>query len=233
MPVGAAIGAAGGIGSALIGSDASNTAASKQSDSIKNALAVQQQMFQTAKNTLDPFINAGTSVLPTLQDLLTPGKSADALSLMPGFNFASQYGTKSATNALAASGRASGGPLATAVSQFNNGLAQDTWSKTVNALLGLTGQGASAGSALAGNALNSGNSQAGSLTGIGNAQASGVLGSANALSGGVTGAANSAGNALLLSKLLGSNSGGGIYGPGTSLTPNAMGTLNATDPGSP
>lgn len=248
------LGAAGSIGSALIGSSAADKASQQQADAQRQALAQQQSLynqglgqqsnyFQTAQNTLNPFISAGKSVLPTLQSLLTPGTSADTLSQMPGFQFQAQYGTKAATNALAARGQgSSAGPLATAISQYNNGLAGTTWQNTVNALQGyanmgtgaagsLAGIAGSAGNADLGGGIQAGNSQAGTLGNIGTAQASGTLGSANALAGGLTGAASSGSNALLINSLLNRNGGGGIYGgagPGSALmgggSPTGYGT---------
>lgn len=223
------IGAAGSIGSALIGSNASQNASNQQVAMQQQALAQQKQMFGTAQNALQPFVNAGQSVLPTLQGLITPGPNQNALlSQTPGFQFGSQYGTMSATNALAARGQGmSAGPLATAISQYNNGLASSTWGTTVNALQNYAGLGSNAAGALATGAINSGNSQAGTLGNIGTAQAAGTLGSANALSGGLTGAAGSASNALLYNQLFGSGSGGGgIYG-GNALSNPSYGGGNA------
>jgi hypothetical protein len=235
--VGGALGAAGSIGGALIGSSASKTASQQQADAQKAALAQQMQMFNTGKAALDPFISGGQSVLPTLQGLLTPGTSYDTLAKMPGFAFASQYGTKSATNALASKGQGmSAGPLATAVSQFNNGLAQNTWQNTVNALQGYANLGANSAGNLAGGAISSGNAQAGTIGNIGNALASGTLGSANALSGGLTGAAGGVTNALLYQQLFkngGFNSGsggGGIYDFGPSAGPTTVGGPNGPTP---
>lgn len=224
MPIAATIGAVGAIGSAGIGAYASSKASGQQADAQKAALAQQQQMFGVAKDALNPFVTAGQSVLPTLQKLITPGADQSAvLSQTPGFQFASQYGTKAATNALAARGQgASSGPLATAISQFNNGLAQNTWQNTVNALQGYANTGANAAGNLAGGAISSGNSQASTIGNIGNALASGTLGTANAVSGGVTGAANAGTNALLYSKLFGGGGSGGIYAdanPGSSEAP--------------
>lgn len=185
----------------------------------QQALAQQQSMYNqglgTAQGALNPFINAGQGAAGTLSNLLTPGNSASALAQMPGFQFQSQYGTMAAQNALAAKGQgASAGPLATAISQYNNGLAGTQYFNTVNALQGLTNTGASAagtlGTAALGGAIQSGNAQAATLGNIGNAQAAGTLGSANALSGGLTGASSSATNALLYSQLMGG--GGGLYG---------------------
>jgi len=212
--IAAGVGAAGSLGSALIGSSASKSAASQQVAEQQQALAQQQSMFGTAQNALNPFISAGQSVLPTLQGLITPGANQNALlSQTPGFQFASQYGTMAATNALAAKSGASAGPLAAAISQYNNGLAQNTWGTTINALQGYANTGANAAGSLAGNAIASGNAQAGTLTNTGNALASGTLGSANALSGGLTGAAGSASNALLYSQLFGNGGGNSLYTP--------------------
>lgn len=224
--IAAGVGAAGSIGGALINSSAASKASSQQVAEQQQALAQQQSLYNqglgTATNALQPYITAGQSVIPTLQSLLTPGTSASTLSQMPGFQFQSQYGTMAATNALAAKTGPSAGPLATAISQYNNGLAGTTWQNTVNALQGYANTGANAagslGTAALGAGINEGNAQASTLTGIGNSQAAGTLGSANALSTGLTGTAGSASNALLLNQLFGGSGGGGLYNtPGTSI----------------
>jgi hypothetical protein len=224
--IAAGVGAAGSIGSSLIGANASKTASNQQVQMQQQALQQQKDMFGVAQGALNPFITSGQSVLGTLQKLITPGADQTAtLSQTPGFQFASQYGTKAATNALAAKGQGmSSGPLATAVSQFNNGLAQNTWQNTVNALQGYASLGANSAGNLAGGAISSGNAMAGTIGNIGNAQASGTLGSANALAGGLTGAAGAGSNALLFSKLFSNNSGGGGGGlyDGTSYGPMSL-----------
>lgn len=235
--ISAGVSAAGAVTGSLINANAAGTASAQQVAMQQQALAQQKALyeqglstqagyFSTAQGALNPFINAGASVLPTLQGLITPGSNQNALlAQTPGFQFASQYGTKAATNALTASGRASGGPLATAVSQYNNGLAQNVWGNTVNALQGYASMGTNAAGALssaagsAGNAalnagVTAGNSQASTLTGIGQAQAAGTLGQANALSSGVTGITSGANNALLYSQLFGNgNNNNGLYSP--------------------
>jgi hypothetical protein len=236
MPIGAAIGAAGSIGGALINSNASQSAAAQQAAAQQQALAQQQSLYNqglsTATNALNPYVKAGQSVLPTLQGLITPGENQNTLlSQTPGFQFASQYGTMAATNALAAKTGPSAGPLAAAVSQYNNGLAQNTWQGTVNALQGYAGLGASAagqfGQAAPGGAIQSGNAQAGTIGNIGNALASGTLGSANALSGGLTGSTNALSSAAILNYMqnnglnnngLYSGFSGPAYGGGNALT---------------
>jgi hypothetical protein len=220
--ISAGLGAAGSIGGALISSNAAQNASNQQVAEQRQALAQQQALYNqglgVATNALNPFITAGQSVLPTLQGLITPGANQNALlSQTPGFQFASQYGTMAATNALAARGGASGGGnLATAISQYNQGLAGNTWQNVVNALQGYANTGATAAGTLGGAALNAGvgegNAQASTLTGIGQAQAAGTLGSANALAGGLTGTSNAASNALLYSQLFGNGGLGGNNG---------------------
>lgn len=244
------IGAAGSIGSALIGANASQNAASQQVALQQQALAQQQSLYNQglstqsgyvgqAQGALNPFISAGQGAAGTLSNLLTPGNSAAALSQMPGFQFQSQYGTMAAQNALAAKSGASAGPLAAAISQYNNGLAGTQYFNTVNALQGLTNTGAgaagtlgnvygSAGNAALGGSIQAGNSQASTLGNIGNAQATGTLGTANALSGGLNGATGGISNSLLLGALGnngGLSGGNGLYAnlqPGQSI-PGALG----------
>lgn len=238
--IAAGVGAAGSVGSALIGSSASKNASNQQVAMQQQALQQQKDLFNqgltTASNAENPFINAGQSVLGTLKSLITPGADQSAtLSQTPGFQFASQYGTKAATNALSARSGASAGPLATAISQYNNGLAQNTWQNTVNALSGYANMGASAagqfGNSVLGGSITAGNSQAGTLGNIGNAQAAGTLGSANALASGVTGVAGAGTNALLYSQLFGQNGSGGDLYSGNALAngPSNSAISNASD----
>lgn len=223
------IGAAGSIGSALIGSNASQNASNQQVAMQQQALAQQKALYNqglsTATGALQPFVNAGQSVLPTLQGLITPGPNQNALlSQTPGFQFAQQYGTMAATNALAAKSGASAGPLAAAISQYNTGLAQNTWQSTVQALQGYAGIGANAagtlGTAALGAGVNEGNSQASTLTGIGNSQAAGTLGSANALTSGVNGVAGAGGNALNSAAIYSYLQNGGAGGSGLYSNPS-------------
>lgn len=255
------LGAAGSIGSALIGSSASQNASSQQVAMQQQALAQQKALYEQglgtqagyvgqAQGALNPFISAGQNASGTLQNLLTPGSSAATLSSMPGFQFQSQYGTMAATNALSAKSGASAGPLATAISQYNNGLAGTQYFNTVGALQNLTNTGAgaagalgsvygSAGNAALGQSVQAGNSQAGTLGNIGNAQAAGTLGSANALSGGISGVGNAFQNAAIYNALgnQGGNSGlysgfsGPAYGGGNALTDAWGGSPTSPIPG--
>jgi hypothetical protein len=229
MPVGAAIGAAGSLGAAGIGYLGSQAASKAQTGLGQQALSQQLGMFNTAQQGLQPYISAGQSVLPTLQNLLTPGPSqTQTLSQLPGFQFQSQWGNLATTNALAARGLGgSSGPLAMAISNYNQGLAGTAFSGLTGMLQNYASMGSGAASSLGGIASQTGAQAGGTLTGIGQAQAQGILGGTNALASGLTGTANAGSNAYLLSALLQNQGGaasgtanGSIYPSASFLNPN-------------
>ena len=220
--VAAAIVGAGAL-SAGAGIFGSLTAANTQKNALNAALTQQQQQFGIAQQALNPYIQAGQGALPTLTSLLTPGPSQTAtLSQLPGFQFQSQWGNLAATNALAARGLGgSAGPIGTALSQYNQGLAGTYWQNEVNPLLQYAQLGSNAASSLAGNAVTAGGQFGQTSAAIGNAGASGILGATNAVGTG----ANSIASAALLSQFLGNqnqNANAGIYG-GQSFAPNSYG----------
>lgn len=184
-------------------------------------------------NTSDP-----NSALSKLLGLTTPGSNQTALlSQTPGFQFASDWGTKAADNSLAARGLAGpGGSLAKAVSDYNQGLASTQWGNIVGALQGavnsgtannlnvfqagaaplqgLINTGANAAGGLASNATSTGQGIASSITGIGNAQAGASTSIANSFGNAVNGIGTSLNNQNMLSVLSGNGGiSGGVYTP--------------------
>lgn len=234
MPVAAAISGTASIGSAIIGANAAKSASAAQAAAQQEALKLQKSMFLSADSALSPYYKAGAGALPTLNALITPGTSADTLATLPGFQFMSKYGTRTATNALAARGLGgSAGPVGRAISDYNTGLAGTYWKDAVNALQGFANMGAGAAGNLGGVAGNFAGMIGTTMGKVGDAQASGILGSANALSGGLMGAGNSAVNAMLYSKMLGGGGGGGdgLYGDGNMFP--SMDFLNPAIPFNP
>ena len=232
MPLAAAIvgglGATGALGGAFIQSNAAQTAAQQQAATAQQALALQQALFGKAQTALQPFISGGQNILGVLQSLLTPGPSQTAtLQQLPGFQFQSQYGTMAATNQLASMGLGgSKGPLATAISNYNQGLAGTSFGNLIAQLQGFANMGSGAAGSLASAAGGAATTQGQTLGTLGAAQAAGTLGSANALSGGLTGATSSITSPLLLSSLLSNLNQQNLYGPGQ------QGAINAgTQPG--
>ena len=209
------VGALGSVAGAVIQGNAAQQAAAEQASAAEQGIGAQEQMFNEAKGFLSPYVNAGDRSNSVLGKLLTPGRSANELAKMPGFQFQSQWGNLSTENALAAEGLGgSKGPLATGISQYNQGLAGTYYMNTVNALQNRVNTGAGAAGALASGATATGANLANTLGQLGSAQASGTLGVGNAISGGITGATGGIGNALLLSSLLGGGGNGtaGING---------------------
>lgn len=214
----AGIGGVGSVLSGLIGAGASSQAAKAQQQASMNAIDFQTNLLQNTINANKPYQQYAYNQLGALGSLMTPGNNMSGiLSQLPGFQFQSQWGTKTAQNALAAEGLGgSTGPLAKAISDYNNGLAGTYYNNYFNQLMQGVNVGLETNQMNAGQATSVGYSGANSLTNAGNAAASGILGSAGALSNGLTGAAGSASNALLLNSLL-NNGNSGIFGGSSGL----------------
>jgi hypothetical protein len=210
VPTAAAIGVA-GIGGGLLQAGAAQKASGQQQQAAQEALMMQQGMFNQANNALAPYYGAGAQVLPTLQGLLTPGASqTKTLEQLPGFQFQSQWGDLASTNQLAAQGLGgSGGPLGTALSNYNQGLAGTSFGTLTGMLQNYANMGEGAASSLGGVAANFSGQMGQAIQNYGNAGAAGSLGQANALSGGL-GSLGLAG--LLAAKGGGGNGLSGIYG---------------------
>ena len=213
MPFGAIISAAGNIGSAFIGANASQKASQQQLQFQGNALSQLQSILSPILNTGRDITN---SALGPLTKLLTPGADMTAtLSQLPGFKFAQDWGQQAVTNQGTRMGL--GGNVLTAGANYATGLAQQGYGNIVSQLQGFLNSGLSTmtgtGSALA-------NGTAGIFGNMGQAAAAGTLGSANALSGGLQGATGAVGNAFTLKALLDKFSpqkpnNPGIYSGGT------------------
>lgn len=220
MPISAGI-ALGSLGSAGLGYLGSQKSASTIGQYGQSAISAIQSMFGQAQGALNPFIGAGQSVLTTLQKLLTPGADQTAtLSQLPGFKFQSEWGGMGATNALAARGLGgSSGPLAKAISDYNQGLAGTSFGNLTGMLQNFANMGAGSASALAGAAGQAGGQLGSTFSTLGSSLAGAQMGGYNALAGGLQSGGSSIGNYLMWSKLLGGGLGGsqvspdgGIYG---------------------
>lgn len=217
MPVAAGIGAAGAIGSSLIGASAASKASKQQANAIQSGIAAMNALFSQAKGEVQPFIDLGTGAGKTLSGLLTPGPGqTDILSNIPGFKFAQDWGQKAVQNIGSTIGF--GGNTLKAGADYATGVAQQGFGTIAQLLQNLTNTGAGAANSLLTSAVGQGANISGAFTGLGNAQASGTLGVANALSGGLTGSTNAITNALILPQVL------------SALKPNT-GTSPASAPG--
>jgi len=221
-----ALGAGASVFGSMEQSKAEGAAANEIAGSTQNAIGAEtgfvNQGIGSIQSLLGPYASMGTSIMPLLQSLLTPGSNQTAaLSQTPGFQFAQSWGQKGINNAASVSGL--GGNVLTAGANYSSGLAQNTWQNTVGGLQSLlnTGAGAagtagtsigsllgSAGSNIAGLTSGAGQNIASTLVGQGNATAAGITGAA----GQVGGSLSSLGNLMFLQNLLkggGSNSAWG------------------------
>ncbi len=205
------LGAAGSIGSGLLGYFGAKDATNKN-------LAFQGQALSSLQNTLSPILGQGRDIATAAQGpltkLLTPGADmTNELSMMPGFKFAQDWGQKAVANQGTTMGL--GGNTLTAGANFATGLAQQGYGNIVNQLQGFLNSGLNTETSV-GTALGQGT--AGILGNMGQTAGAGTMGQYNALSGGLSGATNAGGNAFMLNALLskfgGGGGGGGIYGAG-------------------
>lgn len=140
------IGAIGANKAAGAQSDAAKSAAQLQHEDQMASLAEQQRQFNTTQSNLAPWLKAGTSSIGMLSQLLgTPGQglltpwtqqfnapTADQARNTPGYQFMAGAGSGAIQNSAAAGGNLlSTGTLKT-LSQFNQGLADTTYSETYN-----------------------------------------------------------------------------------------------------
>lgn len=182
-------------GTAIAGSEAAGATKS----ATNAAIAEQQSALQQQAGLAAPYTQLGQSAIPQLQSLLgigTPGQNGQqttaaaqqALAQTPGYQFTQQQGTQNTLNAASAQGMSLSGNTLQGLSQFNAGLADQTYQQAVGNLENVTNTGQAAA---AGQAANIGNA----ASNISNA----VIGQGNTLAGidanTVAGLTKSVGNA--------------------------------------
>jgi len=233
IAAGALIGG-GSILGGLFGSSAAKKAAKAQLQASREAMALQERMFNQQVALQEPFRQAG---LTTQNELLRQmGLSGDATSqgygnLMrdftmadyqadPGYAFRMSEGLKALDRQAAARGGLISGAALKASQRYGQDLASQEYQNAYNRynqnrgtrynmLTGQQAVGQGATNAQAQAAGNYGQAGANILTDMGNARASGYMGSANAWSNAI----QNAGNAFLNLQMLGKmspSSGGGV-----------------------
>lgn len=232
----------------LFGSRAAKKASKAQLQAAREAMALQERMFNRQIELQEPFRQAG---LTTQNELLRQmGLSGDAASqgygnLMrdfamsdyqadPGYAFRMSEGLKALDRQAAARGGLISGAALKASQRYGQDLASQEYQNAYNRynqnratrygmLTGQQAVGQGAANAQTQAAGNFGQQGAATLSDMGNARASGYIGSANALAGGLQGAANAFGNYSMLQYL--SPQGGGLGGyvnPYSNPTSNSL-----------
>lgn len=238
--VGGGLAAAGGVASAVIGSNAAKSAADTQANAEESAAQLQQQQYDQERSDLQPYRDLGTSAIPQLQTALsnplltatfTAPTEAEAAAT-PGYQFTLDQGLKAQQNSASARGLGSSGAAIKGAESYATGLADSTYndvynrdlttfntnqttaSNNVNRLLGIVGTGQNAAAMTGSLGAQATNGITNSLTSAGAATAAGTVGSSNALTSGLTSALGGGTNSLLLSALLNKGSTGSTSSDG-------------------
>ncbi len=155
--VAAAIGigtAVAGVGSSLLGSKASSSAANTQAQAAQQAALLQKQQFDQTNANLEPFRSVGSDALSVLRTVLGLPPSASGpngspgnnpiiqnglgslvfqptqaqLEATPGYQFDLSQGLRGVENSASAQGRGLSGAALKGAAQFATGLANNTLS---------------------------------------------------------------------------------------------------------
>lgn len=203
----------GSVAGAVISSDASRSAANKQSDAAQTSTNTQLKMYEEGRADTAPWRTAGANALTTLQQKINAGPGDYTRS--PGYTFRLKQGEQALENLASARGMSKSGATAKALTQFNQDYATNDYqnflanyynSLTPYQSLAQVGQTTASQNAVLGN-------QVGANIGTnqllaGQAQAGNSINQANI----ATGAINSGMNNYLMWKYLngGGSSGGGV-----------------------
>lgn len=230
MLIGTAVAGVGGIASALIGANASQTAAAQQVSAANTAIKSTTDIYNANKALLSPYVLEGSGVGVAGVNALLGGGTLNptamnaALAATPGYKFALDQGLKSVQNSYAAKGLGGSGAAVRGGIDYAEGLAGTQFQNIFGNYLDVARLGEAAGGAIAGVGTNVGGNISNLITGAGSSQAAGTVGAANALTGGLNSFLGSAGNSAMMLGLYNSGffGGAGLTASGSNaLIPNA------------
>lgn len=147
IAIAAGVGAAGSIGSSLIGKSAASSASDKQVAADTSALDFQKQQYADTKANQAPYLDAGKQSLSKILDSINngtfgPGSIPQPAAFKaptlqdaqndPGYQFTAQQGSKGILQGAAAAGGAVSGGTLKALSSYNANLADSTYGNVFN-----------------------------------------------------------------------------------------------------
>lgn len=189
--IGKAVGSlVGGITGASDQADAAKAAAATQSAAAQQGIAAQQAALEQFRQTLSPFVNAGTGALTGQQNLLGLNGSGaqqtaiSGLQSSPAYQALSQSGKDAILANASATGGLRGGNVQSALAQFQPALLAQLIQQQYSNLGGLTSLGENAAAGVGSAAMNTGSNVAGLLQQQGAATAGGQLAAGNATANG-------------------------------------------------
>jgi len=198
LAAGAGLQAIGSTVGGILGAINSGRAASEEKNALNQYLNLAQTQGATNTANFAPYLATGTAGAQAFQnDLgsLTQGFNPTLAQLQatPGYQFQQQQGDLGVTNSMAAQGLSGSGAELAGLSQYNTGLANQTYTNlaniynqnrqtTLGVLQGATGLGEGAASNLGQLNSNILGQEGTALTGIGQAGAGGIMGMSNSIS---------------------------------------------------
>lgn len=219
MPWAAAIAAGGAIIGGVVSSQGATSAADTQAGAANAATAAETNMYNQNVSRLQPWTNAGSSALGTLQGLmpsLTSQFTAADYQNSPGYAYQLQQGSQAIADQASALGGVNSGKTLTALQTQGTNLANQNFSQAQQAYQnwqnqvygmysGLSNTGANAAGQVAGLGANVAGQIGGNTIGAGNAIAAGQVGSANAVGNSLS----SLGNLAIYQQMQNQNNGTG------------------------
>ena len=131
-----------GFGPASKAADATTEAANISAQSAREALALQQRMYEEGIKRQQPFLDIGTNALNRLNALSQPGtNAAQFLQLDPGYAFRLSEGTKALDRQAAARGGLISGGALKAAQRYGQDYGSEEFSNAYNRLAGLANLG--------------------------------------------------------------------------------------------
>jgi hypothetical protein len=178
MPVAAPLAmAAATVGSALIGSSAAKKGMKAEVAANREALALQERLFNLQRQDSEPWRRFGAQSLGDAYGMLQPG---DDHTTSPGYQFRLSEGLRGVENSAAARGILQSGGTLKGIERYAEGMAAGDYGDRFNRLSTLAGMGSAANSQSAQAGTSYANAGANILGNIGQARSSGYAGQAAA-----------------------------------------------------
>lgn len=161
--------------------EAARDAQDAQEEQIREAMALQERMWNQQRADQAPWLEAGRTSLADLMRLMQSGGYED-MANDPGFQFRMSEGQKALERSAAARGGLNSGGTMKALARYSQGVASDEFGNRYNRLANLAGLGQASAQNLAGHGGRYADSGSNLYGAMGNARSAGIIGQQNATS---------------------------------------------------
>jgi hypothetical protein len=214
----------------IINAIGSAQAAQKQEQAARDAMGVQQGVYNQSRADQQPWMQAGQQSLGSLLQMTNGGYDLSQLANDPGYQFRMQQGQQALERSAAARGGLNSGGFMKGLARYSQGVASDEFGNRFNRLSSIAGMGQNSAQNLGQLGRGYADSMGNLYGALGNAQSAGIMGITNGISGGIRSLGNlgmtaATGGFSNLGSLAGMGGGGGGGGG-----PSASGAY-AANPG--